>query len=92
MAKFRNTAVAEKLENIAPKENLVASNSVPKPDTTNLQGFEAYSIENWLRLISLLNTSKLESQYYRSESETMKELKSLVDICGKEDPYWKSVV
>ena len=88
MAKFRNTAVAEKLENIAPKENLVASNSVPKPDTTNLQGFEAYSIENWLRLISLLNTSKLESQYYRSESETMKELKSLVDICGKEDPYF----
>ena len=88
MAKFRNTAVAEKLEKIAPKENLVASNSVPKPDTTNLQGFEAYSIENWLRLISLLNTSKLESQYYRSESETMKELKSLVDICGKEDPYF----
>ena len=88
MAKFRNTAVAEKLENIAPKENLVASNSIPKPDTTNLQGFEAYSIENWLRLISLLNTSKLESQYYRSESETMKELKSLVDICGKEDPYF----
>ena len=88
MAKFRNTAVAEKLEKIAPKENLVASNSVPKPDTTNLQGFEAYSIENWLRLISLLNTSKLENQYYRSESETMKELKSLVDICGKEDPYF----
>jgi len=88
MAKFRNTAVAEKLENIAPKENLVASNSVPKPDTTNLQGFEAYSIENWLRLISILNTSKLENQYYRSESETMKELKSLVDVCGKEDPYF----
>ena len=44
MAKFRNTAVVEKLENIAPKENLVASNVVPKPDTTNLQGFEAYSI------------------------------------------------
>ena len=88
MAKFRNTAVVEKLENIAPKENLVASNVVPKPDTTNLQGFEAYSIENWLRLISLLNTSKLESQYYRSETETMKELKSLVDICGKEDPYF----
>jgi polyhydroxyalkanoate synthesis regulator phasin len=88
MAKFRNTAVAEKLENIVPKENLVASNSIPKPDTTNLQGFEAYSIENWLRLISLLNTSKLENQYYRSESETMKELKSLVDVCGKEDPYF----
>ena len=88
MAKFRNTAIAEKLENTAPKENLVASVEIPKPNTTNIQGFEAYSIDNWLRLISILNTSKLENQYYRSETETMRELKSLVDICGKEDPYF----
>ena len=88
MTKFRNAALAEKLENTQPQENLVAKNSVPTPNTTNLQGFEAYSIDNWLRLISILNTSKLENQYYRSESETMKELKGLVDICGKEDPYF----
>ena len=88
MAKFRNAGLAEKMENTTPKENLVASKSIPKPNATNLQGFDAYSIDNWMRLISLLNTSKLENQYYRTESDTMKELKNLIDICGKEDPYF----
>ncbi len=88
MAKFRNTSLAEKIETLEPQENLVAKNSVPQPNTQNLQGFEAYSIDNWLRLISLLNTSKLENQYYRNESDTMKELKTLIDTCGKEDPYF----
>lgn len=88
MAKFRNTSLAEKIETLEPQENLVAKNSIPTPNTTNLQGFEAYSIDNWLRLISLLNTSKLENQYYRNESDTMKELKTLIDTCGKEDPYF----
>jgi len=88
MTKFRNQSLQDKMDTLTVNENLVAGNSIPQPDTTNLQGFEAYSIDNWLRLISLLNTSKLESQYYRSEGETMKELKSLVDVCGKEDPYF----
>jgi hypothetical protein len=35
----------------------------------------------------MLNTLKLESQFYRSENETMNELKTLVDKCAKEDPY-----
>ena len=88
MAKFRNQGLKEKLDSTKPKKNLVAKMSVPKPDAKNKQGFEAYSIDNWLRLISLLNTSKLESQFYRSESDTMKELKSLINVCGKEDPYF----
>jgi len=88
MAKFRNQTLKDKVDNMTPQENLVSSNSIPQPNTTNIQGYEAYSIDNWLRLISLLNTSKLEPQYYRSENETAKELKSLVDICGKEDPYF----
>lgn len=88
MAKFRNQGLKEKLDSTKPKKNLVAKMSVPKPDAKNKQGFEAYNIENWLRLISLLNTSKLQSQFYRSENDTMRELKSLIDVCGKEDPYF----
>ena len=88
MAKFRNQGLKEKLDSTKPKKNLVAKMSVPKPDAKNKQGFEAYNIENWLRLISLLNTSKLQSQFYRSENDTMRELKGLIDICGKEDPYF----
>jgi len=88
MAKFRNQGLKEKLDSTKPKKNLVAKMSVPKPDAKNKQGFEAYNIENWLRLISLLNTSKLQSQFYRSENDTMRELKKLIDVCGKEDPYF----
>ena len=88
MTTYRNQQLKEKMEQTSPKENLVSANSIPNPDTTNIQGFEAYSIDNWLRMISLLNTSKLEDQFYRNENETYKELKGLIDICGKEDPYF----
>ena len=88
MTKFRNEALKNKVGKTPVKENLKASKSVPKPDTKNIQGHSAYSIENYLKLISILNTSKLENQYYRSENDTMKELKRLVDVCGKEDPYF----
>jgi 60 kDa SS-A/Ro ribonucleoprotein len=88
MSKFRNTTLKEKMSATTPKTNLVASKSIPKPNATNKQGLEAYSIDNWLRLISLLNTSKLDNQFYRSENELMLEVKSLIDVCGKEDPYF----
>jgi hypothetical protein len=35
----------------------------------------------------MLNTLKLENQFYRSENDTMRELKGLVTACAKEDPY-----
>lgn len=88
MTKFRNQTLKDKMDTLMVNENLVAANAIPQPNTTNLQGFESYSIDNWLRLISMLNTLKLESQFYRSESETMSELKSLISVCGKEDPYF----
>lgn len=88
MSKFRNTTLKEKMSATAPKTNLVASKSIPKPNTINKQGLEAYSIDNWLRLISLLNTSKLDNQFYRNENELMLEVKNLIDVCGKEDPHF----
>ena len=88
MAKFRNQNLKNMMDTLPVNENMVAANEIPAPDTVNIQGFEAYSIDNWLRLISILNTSKLEPQFYRTENETAKELKSLIDVCGKEDPYF----
>lgn len=88
MAKFRNKSLSEKVATMEPKENLVSAKKITKPNAKNLQGLPAYSIDSWLKLISLLNTSKLENQYYRSENDTMKELNKLVDILGKEDPYF----
>ena len=87
MSKFRNQKLAATLASTQPKPNLVEANNIPKPDTTNRQGHEAYSLDKWLRLLTMLNTLKVEAQFYRSESQTMTELKSLVDACAKEDAY-----
>lgn len=87
MPKFRNKALAERLANTQPKENLVAAIAVPKPDTKNLQGNSAYKVDNFLQLLSMLNTLKLEPQFYRSETEQLNKLRTLVNACVKEDLY-----
>lgn len=87
MTKFRNANLRTKLAKTAPKAKLVAANAVPTPNTVNRSGHAAYAIDKWLRLITMLNTLKLENQFYRSENETMRELKGIVTACAKEDPY-----
>lgn len=87
MTKFRNSNLKSKLATVQPQPKLVSAAAVPKPNTTNRQGHEAYKLDDLLRLLTMLNTLKLENQFYRSETETMKELKSLVDVCAKKDPY-----
>lgn len=87
MSKFRNQNLRSSLANMQPKSELVEAIAIPKPDTKNRQGHAAYSLDKWLRLLTMLNTLKLENQFYRSENETMRELKTLVDECAKEDTY-----
>ena len=87
MSKFRNQNLRSSLASMQPKSELVEAVAIPKPNATNRQGHAAYSLDKWLRLLTMLNTLKLENQFYRSENETMKELKSLVDGCAKEDTY-----
>lgn len=88
MAKFRNQNLRNTLADMQPDAKLVEAVKLPKPDTKNRQGHDAYSLDKWLRLLTMLNTLKLENQFYRSENETMKELKTLVDECAKEDAYF----
>lgn len=87
MAKFRNQNLRDSLATMQPNPKSVEAMEIPKPDTVNRQGHAAYALDSWLRLLTMLNTLKLENQFYRSESETMRELKTLVDTCAKEDPY-----
>lgn len=87
MAKFRNQNLRDSLATMQPSPKLVEATKIPKPSVKNRQGHAAYSLDSWLRLLTMLNTLKLESQFYRSETETMKELKTLVDECAKQDPY-----
>lgn len=82
-----NSKLAGKIGQMKPKSNLVAAQTLPKPDTTNIQGKAAYKQDKWLQLVTLLNTSKFEAQYYRSSTDTVKRLQSLVTECAKEDLY-----
>ena len=83
-----NSVLAAKIGNTQPKENLVAANSVPKQDTTNQQGLPAYSQDKWLKLLTMLNTLKLQPQYYRSEKKALQELQALIQECATENVYF----
>ena len=86
--KERNGQLKSSLGAMAPKERVVASNSIPKENTTNRQGYKAYSLDDELRLLSMLNTLKLEPQFYRSENQTMRELRDLIERIALKDPYF----
>ena len=84
--KSRNAQLQATLGAIAPKERIVAANSVPKEDTVNLQGHAAYALPDELRLVSMLNTLKLQPQFYKSDNDQMKELRDLIEKIGLRDP------
>jgi hypothetical protein len=83
----RNQQLANILASKTPNKNLVAANKIPTPDTKNLSGHAAYTQDKWFTLLSMLNTLKVEPQFYRSESEIVNKLISIVDACAKEDKY-----
>ena len=82
-----NSKLASVIGTKQPKPNLVNASKIPTPDTTNQQGYSAYSQDKWLTLLTMLNTLKFEPQYYRSQTQTLKELQALIDNCAKEDLY-----
>ena len=82
-----NSKLASVIGSKQPKPNLVNARNIPTPDTTNQQGYAAYSQDKWLTLLTMLNTLKFEPQYYRSQTQTLKELQVLIDNRAKEDLY-----
>ena len=84
----RNAQLKAALGVMAPKERVVESISIKKEDTVNRQGFKAYALDDKLRLITMLNTLKLQPQFYRTESEQMKELRDLIERIAVEDAYF----
>jgi hypothetical protein len=81
----RNSQLKQSLGAIAPKETVEEIKSIPKEDAVNRQGFAAYGLPEELRLLTILNTTKLTPQYYRTDSEIMKEVRDLVEHL---DPYF----
>ena len=83
-----NSKLASIIGEKKPKEKLVVANNIPRPDTTNQQGLPAYSQDKWLKLLTMLNTLKLQPQYYRNEQQTLKELQDLIQVCATENAYF----
>ena len=86
--KERNTQLKNALGAMASKETVKAVAAIPNENAKNRQGCAAYSLSDELRLISMLNTIKLEPQFYRSENQTMRELRDLIERIGLKDPYF----
>lgn len=86
--KDRNAALKKTLGTMANAEVANTIQNLPKEDTVNRCGAPAYALSDELRLISMLNTLKLEPQFYRSENTTMVELRDLIERIALNDPYF----
>ena len=87
MPKYRNQNLKARLStNVKSADGTTAV--LPKPNATNISGNPAYTQDKWLRLLTMLNTLKMENQYYRTENQTMVELKGLIHDCATEDAYF----
>lgn len=81
----RNTSLAERLATREVNPRLLAAQTLPAPDTKNISGNTAYKVEPELRLLAILNTSKVEDQFYRDTSQLLDEVCNLIDYVGQKD-------
>lgn len=86
--KDRNAALKSALGNMPSVEIVREISSVPVEDSVNRQGYVAYALADELKLISMLNTVRIEAQAYRSENQVMKDLRDLIEKIGMNDPYF----
>lgn len=86
--KDRNAALRKSLGSMASVETAKTMQNIPDEDTVNRCGAPAYAVDDELRLIGMLNTLKLEPQFYRSENQTMVELRDLIERIALKDPYF----
>jgi len=86
--KDRNAQLKNALGAMATKERIAEVASIPTEDTINREGCPAYSLVDELRLLSMLNTLKIQNQYYRSEDEMLQELRDLIERIGMNKPYF----
>ena len=86
--KERNSQLKNVLGGIATPERVKEAQSIAQYDATNQQGYQAYALEDELRLIGMLNTLKVENQYHRTENKTLEELQELIERLAMKDPYF----
>lgn len=84
----RNASLKSALGNMPTVETVREISSIPVEDSVNRQGYAAYSLADELKLISMLNTVRIEAQAYRSENDVMRDLRDLIERIGLKDPYF----
>lgn len=83
-----NKKLKAKLSNKQPVASFVAASKVIEPTAINRQGYAAHEFQDWFKFITILNTSKLEDQAYRTENQLINELRQLINTLAKQDPYF----
>lgn len=86
--KERNSQLKNVLGGMATPERVKEAQSIAQYDAANQQGYQAYALEDELRLIGMLNTLKVENQYHRTENKTIEELQALIERLALKDPYF----
>ena len=93
MGKFAKNSRNQKLTDSLDKmpvsvEAAKTAANIPNYNAKNRQGYDAYAIEDELRLVSMLNTLKVENQFYRYNEDQMLEIQALVEKIALKDPYF----
>lgn len=88
MSKFAgNNRISKELAGMATPSSIKEVKNLPKADTVNRSGVPAFSLSDEIHLLQMLNTLKLENQFYRSEGQQMREIQALIEKIATKDPY-----
>ena len=84
----RTKQLRNALNNIPTSSGAREAAKVPVEDAVNRQGHKAYSLSDECKLVTMLNTLKLQPQFYRSETTQMQDLQDVLDKVALKDPYF----
>lgn len=84
----RNLPLRKTLGRMATPEIRKELDNLPSPDARNLEGHEAYALPDELQLLAMLNTLKMEPQFYQGVSEQIERLQELIVKVASRDPYF----
>lgn len=86
--KARNLNLKKTLGRMSTPEIRKELDNLPAPDAKNLCGHEAYALPEELQLLAMLNTLKMEPQFYQGTSDQVKRLQDLIEKVAMRDPYF----
>ena len=86
--KARNLNLKKTLGRMSTPEIRKELDNLSAPDAQNLCGHEAYALPEEIQLLSMLNTLKMEPQFYQNTNDQVKRLQDLIEKVAMRDPYF----